>query len=361
MLSQLKNIDRRWIWIGLAILIVLLRIISSYFPYIVESLYSRGLFRVLRFVIDNSISRSPFPLLYVFLFLLMLWGVYKFVKRGKNYSSFQEKLLDYLFSTIAFVGGLVFFFILLWGFNYARIPLEKQLKIKPIRLTDEELKEEFQSASNTLFGSYANYQRLNKDDDFDLSNIENEIRKEVTKTLQSFGYPTPGRVRARLLKPKGILLRISTAGVYLPWVGECHIDAGLHPVQIPNVMAHEFAHGYGITDEGSCNFIALQTCLNSENPFFKYSASLSYWKTVASNYRRHFPEDYKKFKSTMPKGILDDIKAINDNLDKYPDIFPDTRDFFYNNYLKSQGISEGMKNYSRVILLEVAYKKTKSE
>ena len=59
----------------------------------------------------------------------------------------------------------------------------------------------------------------------------------------------------------------------------------------------------------------------------------------------------------MPQGILNDIKAINENLDNYPDIFPETRDFFYNNFLKSQGISEGIKNYSRVILLEVAYKK----
>ena len=183
------------------------------------------------------------------------------------------------------------------------------------------------------------------------------MRFEVTKTLQTFGYPTPGRVRARLLKPNGILMRISTAGVYLPWVGECHIDAGLHPIQIPNVMAHEFAHGYGITDEGSCNFIALHVCLNSENLFYKYSGSLSYWKTVASNYKAVFPATYEQFKKDMPQGIWNDIKAINQNIDKYPDIFPVFRDFFYSNFLKSQGISEGLKNYSRVILLETAYQK----
>jgi hypothetical protein len=90
---------------------------------------------------------------------------------------------------------------------------------------------------------------------------------------------------------------------------------------------------------------------------FRFTGSIRAGKTVAGSYRAAFPEEYQQFRAVMPQGILNDIKAINDNLDKYPDIFPDGRDFFYNNYLKSQGISEGLQNYSRVILLEVAYKK----
>ncbi len=356
-MKRLKNIDSRWIWIGLGVLMILLRVVLSFFPQLVETIYSRGIFQIIRLINDFSLSLSPIPLLYVFIFLFIVYWVYRFIKRKTIPVTFKVKFINFLFSISAFTGGLIFFFILLWGFNYGRIPLEKQLKINPERLSNEELKIEFEAASNSLITNYIDYQKVKSSNDFNLADLENNIRKEVTKTLQKFGYPTPGRVRARLIKPKGLLLRISTAGVYLPWVGECHVDAGLHPIQIPNVMAHEFAHGYGITDEGSCNFVALQTCLNSENLFYKYSGTLSYWKTVAANYRHVFPEEYEQFKVTMPQGIWDDINAINDNLDNYPDIFPDARDFFYNNFLKSQGISEGIQNYSRVILLEVAYKK----
>ncbi len=356
-MNRLKKLDSRWIWIGLAVFIIVLRVILSFFPQLVETLYSRGLFQIIRYLNDFTLSLSPIPLLYVFIILFIGWRIYKTIKNKRFSTTFKSRIINFLFSTSALIAGLVFFFILLWGFNYGRIPLEKQLKIIPKPLSDVELKEEFKQVSDMLIDNYSKYKKTQKVSDFDLNDLENNMRKEVTKTLQRFGYPTPGKVRARLLKPKGLLLRISTAGVYLPWVGECHIDAGLHPIQIPNVMAHELAHGFGITDEGSCNFVALQTCVNSDNLFYKYSGSLSYWKTVASNFRASFPEEYEQFKIKMPQGILDDIKAINENLDKYPDIFPSGRDFFYNNFLKSQGISEGLKNYSRVILLEVAYKK----
>jgi len=335
--------------------------IFSFFPQLVETVYSRGIFQIIRVIYDNTFSLSPIPLLYVFIFLFIVWRIYVFSKKKRKQSSIKLKMLNFIFSLTAFIGGLIFFFMLLWGFNYSRIPIEDQLNIIPKRLSDGELEKEFQRASAELLVNYSNYEELRKEEGFNLDDIENKIRKEIIKTLRLFGYPTPGRVRARLLKPKGILIRISTAGVYLPWVGECHIDAGLHPIQIPNVMAHEFAHGYGIADEGSCNFVALHTCLNSDNLFYKYSASLSYWKTVASNYRNYFPENYKEYKASMPKGIWDDIKAINDNLDKYPDIFPSVRNFFYSNFLKSQGISEGIKNYSRVILLEIAFNKSKKD
>ena len=356
-MNRLKNIDSRWIWIGLGLLMIMFRVIFSFFPDLVESLYSRGLFQIIRYLTDYTISLSPIPLLYVFIFLFIIWRIYAIKKRKQNYRTFKAKALNFLFSITAFVSALIFFFILLWGFNYSRIPIEKQLGISPKILSDKELENEFKRASIVLIEHFSNYEQIRNDNNHDLNDLEFKIRTEVKKTLQAFGYPTPGKVRARLLKPKGILMRISTAGVYLPWVGECHIDAGLHPIQIPNVMAHEFAHGYGITDEGSCNFIALHTCLSSDNLFYKYSAALSYWKTIASNYKRYFPTQYEDFKKEMPKGIWDDIIAINNNIDKYPDIFPVFRDFFYSSFLKSQGISEGLKNYSRVIKLEVAYVK----
>ena len=358
-MTRLKTLDGRWIWIGLGVLIILLRILLSFFPRVVETIYSRGIFLGIRTINDFTLSYSPIPLLYVFLFLFLTWLGFKAFSNKKIETTKKLKAINFLFSTFSFVGGMIFFFIFLWGFNYGRIPIEKQLDIYPKTLSDDELTKEFNRASTILFQKFNAFEEWRNNNSYDITGLEKEIREDVKRTLKRFGYPTPGRVRARLLWPKGILMRISTAGVYLPWVNECHIDAGLHPIQMPNVMAHEMAHGYGITDEGSCNFIALQACIDAENVWFQYSAALSYSKTVAGNYRINFPEAYAQFKENMPKSIWQDIQDINKNLDKYPDIFPVVRDFFYNNYLKSQGISEGLKNYSRVILLEAAYERAK--
>ena len=184
------------------------------------------------------------------------------------------------------------------------------------------------------------------------ANIDKKwLGMNVEKLLEKLGYPTAGEVRGRLLQPKGILLRFSTAGVYFPWTGESNIDAGLHPVQIPFTLAHEFAHGYGFTDEGTCNFLAYLACIQSDNKLFRYSGQLSYWRYLASAYRRHNREAYKVFFEKLPKGVVADLYDIDANSDKYPDILPRFRDAAYDTYLKTQGISEGEKNYSRIIML----------
>ncbi len=359
-MNRIFKTDRRWIWIVLGSFMILLRSALGFFPEAVETYYSRGFFSIVRYFGDYTISLSPVPVLYLAIVVLIGWWIFLFVKNKSKKKSFKSRIVDFIFSLAAFAGALVFFFLLLWGFNYCRIPLEEQLGIDPQPLSREQLNAEFMRASALLTETYSKFELAKNEQTYKLAGLENDMRAEVIKTLRAFELPTPGRVRARLLKPKGILLRISTAGVYLPWVGECHVDAGLHPLQIPNVMAHELAHGYGITDEGACNFIALHAGMNSANPFYQYSSSLSYWKSVASNYKRAFPEAYQNIRENLPPGILEDIISINDNLDRFPDFFPDTRDFLYNNYLKSQGIAEGLQNYSRVILLEVAYQNSKN-
>jgi hypothetical protein len=187
--------------------------------------------------------------------------------------------------------------------------------------------------------------------------LENTMRSGLKKQLNQYGYPTPGIVRARQLWPKGLLLRISTAGVYIPFTGEGNVDAGLHFLQLPFVLAHEMSHAYGFGDEGTCNFLAYLTCTESSDPFLKYVGYLYYWRYVASEYQSIQPKKYKEFRSTLPPGLIADLTAIQEEMEKYPDIFPGIRDATYNAYLQAQGIHEGMKNYDRVIMLVHAWRK----
>jgi hypothetical protein len=256
--------------------------------------------------------------------------------------------------------GVIFLFLTLWGYNYGRVPLEKNMKMEPHPLSMEELKIELEKSTKEVSIARAAIPNISDEaisDPSFLSDIENEIRRDVEVLLKKLDYPTPSQVRGRILKPKGILLRFSTAGVYFPWTGECNVDGGLHPIQIPFTLAHEFAHGYGFTDEGTCNFLAYLACSQSDNPYFQYSGRLGYWRYVASSYRRYFRKEYKTFFDELPKGLVADLYAIEENQDRYPDILPEFRDVVYDSYLKSQGIKEGMKSYSRVVMLVNAWRK----
>ena len=175
--------------------------------------------------------------------------------------------------------------------------------------------------------------------------------------LQENDYPVVGKVRGRELYPKGIFLRFSSSGLYFPFTAEGHVDAGVHPLQKPPIIAHEMSHGYGFGDEGTCNFTAYLTCRDAADPAIAYCGHLNYWRTLAINYLRYKPKEYRQFRSKLPVGIQNDLDAINENLDRYPDLMPKLRYYAYDSYLKAQGIDEGIKNYNRVIMLVHAWRK----
>jgi hypothetical protein len=187
--------------------------------------------------------------------------------------------------------------------------------------------------------------------------LEVHLRENLSKTLIQYKYPGKGHIRGRLLRPKGVFLRFSSAGLYFPFVGEGNIDAGLHPIQWPYVMTHEMAHGFGFADEGTCNFWAYLSCTASPHPAVAYAGHLSYWRSLAIQYQRYEREAYQNFRKTLPAGIIADLDRINQEMDKYPDFVPNLQPQMYNAYLKAQGIHEGLLNYKRVIMLVHAWRK----
>lgn len=354
---ETKKIPKGFGWVILAVITILLRVILP--AEVIETVYSRGIFQVIRVIIDNTVGLLPFPTLYLFVAGLLFLLVRSIRKGIRFEGTFMQRLRRFAWLSLKFVSIVIFLFLFMWGFNYGRIPIEKQLSFDPRPLDYEALQKEFDLATQELIERRK--QILTATDsvlspDLFPQDAERLIRADLEKWLAKYDFPVGGRVRGRLLRPKGTLLSISTAGVYLPWVGEGHIDAGMYEIQFPFVIAHEMSHGYGFTDEGTCNFIAYQAMRESDNPFFRYSAVLGYWVYLANAVARYDFDAYKKFYKTLPLGIRNDRRVIRAYSDSYPDIMPYFRDAFYNQYLKTQGIEEGMKNYSRVIMLAAGWR-----
>ncbi|MEL6865346.1 MAG: DUF3810 domain-containing protein [Bacteroidota bacterium] len=360
MKHTLSKIDRRWIWIVLAGGIILSRMLLAGRPDLIEQYYSRGLFPWIRLLLDWTIALLPFPFLYLII-LLLLAGIVRlvFLWRRPNQKPVLQRFMSFLLSLLCAVGLIVGSFLLLWGFNYSRIPFEDQVQIDPRALSKAELKTELELLTTSLITTRQAISDVDTNA-LDASYIEADLRQAihdlVIENVQSLGYPTPGHPVCRFLYPKGSLLRISTAGFYLPFTGECHVDPGLHPIQLPFVIAHELHHAYGFTDEGTCNFLAYLACIRSKDPFIRYCGQFGYWNYLRSNFRVGQKEAYRDYWNQLPRGLRADRIAVSEQMQKYPDILPDVRDLIYGSYLKAQGISEGLQNYSRIILLAHAWR-----
>ena len=320
-MNQFLTFIKTYYWIPITFLVLILNKIFHAFPSFTETFYSSFIFQAIRFVFDYTLGLLPFPPVYLLFFLLLFLGFRRIFKIKKKSFSWMKFGL----SSLSFVGMVISLFYILWGFNYARVPFETKAELNLQSVDSTFVWQELQECKKQM---EANYPGIDYDE-IQYAKLEKEVRADLKELLQTLGYAANTRVRGRKLNPKGILLRISTAGVYIPFVAEGHIDGGLHPSQWPFVMAHEMSHAYGFGDEAACNFIAFLACIRSENKFIRYSAWMGYNRYVASNYRRDNPEAYLTFRKTIDPKVIADINAVNENLDKYPDIMPKLRDAIY--------------------------------
>ena len=312
-----------------------------YFSNLAETLFGRGIYVVLRSLFDHTIGLLPFAGIYLVfgcLLLTVFWVV-------RHYEGTWPKLKG-LLQILIF---LVMSFFWLWGYNYARPDIKSKLELSIPDVDSTVLLRQFQYLTDSMVVWRAQMEK------WDYLLLEKEVQSSVRSFLVEEGLPAPGHPRVRRLKPGGILLGTSTAGIFLPFSMEAHIDAGLHWLTWPHVMSHEMAHGYGITDEGECNFIASISCRKNKDAYFKYSAALYDIKLLYGALIRIGIEE-RRLKPRIPAICLSDMTEIREKHDAYPNYIPELwRNWIYDKYLKSQGISSGLRSYGEVLGLLLAW------
>jgi hypothetical protein len=307
-------------------------------------------------------------LLVVLLVLLDVKIIVQWVKARKNKDreklSLKTLFLKRLLSFLAFLGAVVFLFYFLWAFNYERLPIETHLKIKPEPLDINEIRRETKLAFQMVVDARQTIPGVDRIGNNALDReaagvadpLEDKVRESMEGVLKSMGYPTVGRVRVKKLWPGGLLMRFGSSGFYLPFTGEAYISANLTPVEIPFAVAHEMAHGYGFSREGTCNFLAYLTCISSEDPFIKYSGCLVYYSHISADLYRASPGEYKELNKKLPPGIMADRVKKYRNWRQYRGWLMDWSQKVYDTYLKTQGVREGIKSYDRLVILATAWR-----
>lgn len=349
---------RDWSWAFLGVLALGIRYFAVQYPEATDELYSRKFFPGIRNVIDLTLGHLPFPSVYLFI-AIVLFVLVLFLKRFRKKAGWKSKSIYTIQATSNGMGALVFFFLVLWGFNYQRTPIFQQLALKPKSLNLVQLESEI-TITKRLVEQYR--RRVTSDsaaisEIMDYPDLEKLVRANMGENLEILGLNFTGRPRTKQFPPPGFMRKMGILGIYFPFTGESYIDPTLHPLEQPFTVAHEMAHSYGVTDEGEANFIAWVICTNSEDPLLRYSGHLRLLQYQMRDYYRMAPDEYKTWIKTLSSGVKNDLNSISAAAAAIKPFSLELSRKSNDIFLKSQGVKAGVNSYQQLPMLAYAWRK----
>ncbi|WP_439487554.1 DUF3810 domain-containing protein [Algoriphagus sp.] len=348
---------RDWSWAILGVIALGIRYVAVQNPEATDTIYSRKFFPGIRNVIDITLGSLPFPSVYLFIAtVLLVIGIYFW--RVSNKERWKSRVFYSLQALANGLGALVFFFLVLWGFNYQRTPIVQQLGLQPKAMNLEQVKNEVQ-ITYRLAQQYRNAVTRDTaaiEEIMPYPDLEKLVRSNIADNLNMLGLNFTGRPRTKQFPPSGFMRKMGILGIYFPFTGESYIDPSLHALEKPFTVAHEMAHSYGVTDEGEANFIAWVICTNSDDPLLRYSGQLRLLNYQLSDYYRMAPDEYREWVKTLDRGIRNDmisIRKASEAIKAYSlELSRKTNDVF----LKTQGVKAGVNSYQELPKLAFAWR-----
>ena len=174
---------------------------------------------------------------------------------------------------------------------------------------------------------------------------------------ERFAFLFPFRSR---LKPVMLLSKpMSYAhllGMYSYYTGEANINMDFPDYTLPFTCAHEMSHQRGIAKEDEANFMAFLVCLESDDPYIRYSGYLGVYEYVINALYKADKDLYSELIGTLDRKIRYELIAYSDFFEKYRESTASKVTGTVNDtFLKSQGQQAGTLSYDLVTELAVAY------
>ena len=146
-------------------------------------------------------------------------------------------------------------------------------------------------------------------------------------------------------------------GVYTYFTGEANLNVAFPDYTVAYTAAHEMAHQRGIAPEDEANFVAFLVCLESDDPYIRYSGYVNVLEYVLNALYRADNKAYTEVYRLIDNTVRREFAAYSDFFSKYRDsVASNVSDKVNDTYLKLNG-TEGSVSYGLVVDIAVAYYK----
>lgn len=305
---------------------------------VVEGWYSRGFYARLQPVATGVSSVVPIALLDVAVAALLIAAGMALARRVRR-DGFRRALQSIVLSAVVFAAAVYLWFLLFWGLNYRRVPLEQKLAYEPGRV----------SRGQALALARLAVEQVNA---LEGSRPREPDHADLAQSLAAIEQLLGARVPPRVAPPKRSLVtwyfrKAGIDGMTDPFFLEIIVNPDLLPFERPFTLAHEWAHLAGYADESEANFVAWLTCVRGA-PDARYSGWLTAYQQLTGVLPR---EDRKALRSALRPGVIADLHAVGERLARASPRVSRAARGAYDAYLRANRVEEGIASYGLVVRL----------
>ncbi len=345
--ATMRDVSRR-----LEISAVALAVLAAFLPVsgtTIERLFSTGVYPSIQQVITPVTNLVPFALFDVMTvgaaiaLVAAIVGVVRRARRERSLTPVGAALVR-----LAAVGAAVYLaFLVLWGFNYRRVPMAQRLVMAHDRAPDNEavvaLGFDAVHQLNALHGG-AHRAGWESDPRADPSLLASF--RAVQGDLIDAPPAVPGRLKGSIYGP--YFRWTGVDGMVNPFALEVMANPDLLPFETAFVAAHEWAHLAGFADESEANFVGWLTCVRA-GVAAQYSAWLYLYWQVSGEVSA---PDRERLRDALGPGPQSDVNAIIERLRRGQlPLLRSASWVVYDQYLRANRVEAGIRSYGEVVTL----------
>lgn len=327
----------------------------TFFPEFVEKYYSNTVYPFISKTFRYIFGWLPFSVGDLFYSLGILL-VLRFIYVSLTKKSGQKREL--LWSLGATLSVMVFLFYALWGLNYARNNLYTRMELQKNEKSEKALLE-YTSLLNEKISALHGQLTTNDTLPVVVPYTKNEIFAMVPEAYIPLSEKFPYLAYSPVSLKKSLLSLPLTymgfAGYLNPFTGEAQVDYLMPEVALPVTCAHEIAHQIGIGFESEANFIGFLASVHHDDPYIQYSAYIMAYRYALFDLARTNTDLFEEYVEKTPKGIIKNIQEIENFWLRYDNKSEAYFKAFYEGYLRMNNQEDGLRSYSKMTDLLMAY------
>ena len=319
--------------------------------------------RWVRFLLAHATNFVPFSVAEMLIIGLPVIFVALCVYSVRKYADTTRHLVIFMLTALSLLS--LFYTLFFWSFGaaYNGSPLEDKLGLETAAVSAQELRETAEiliektnEAAQEISFRKSGFSVM----PYNIGELSHKLCEAYEKAYEKYDFITPltSSLKPVILSEPWSYTHIT--GVYSYFTGEANLNVAFPDYTVAYTAAHELAHQRGIAPEDEANFVAFLVCLESDDPYIRYSGYTNMLEYVLSALYRADGKAYTEVYRKIDNSVRREFAAYSNFFNKYRDsVASEVADKVNDTYLKVNG-TEGSVSYGLVVDIAVAYYKNEN-